>query len=232
MKKPLPSSFRGRPFSSREAIAAGVGERRLRSPELHRPFHGVRIVLAETITPWQRIRAYQRWMPATQYFSHTTAAIIHGMPLPLSHECSPLVHVGALPGAGLPRANGVVGHRPREQKRLVERAGCRVTSAVDTWCDLATMLDLDDLIAIGDFLITGDEPYSGRPPIATLPELADAVARRAGKRGIRLLKTALKQLRYGSMSRMIYVAADDVLKRASETLHRIRARLRARGAAI
>lgn len=199
---PLPEPFHQRPFSTRAAIAAGVGEGRLRSRGLARPFHGVRIVATDAMTLWQRIRSYQQRMPQSQHFSHVTAALIHGMPLPLPHESDPHLHVAAAPGAGFPRARGTVGHQPGESGTIVLTSGCRVTSPVDTWCDLAEILSLDDLVAAGDFLITGDEPYSGLAPLATRHELGAAVAARAGRRGIRRLIAALELVRYGPLSRM------------------------------
>lgn len=306
MRKPLPPSLHGKPFSRREAMDLGVGEKRLRSPELGRPFHGVRIADSEPATVWQRIRAYQRRMPEAQIFTHTTAAIIHGLPLPLAREVDPILQVSAQAGAGFPRALGIAGHHTSELTSVVVRSGCRLSAAVDTWCDLASVLGLDDLIAVGDFLITGDEPYSGKPPIATRHELELAVRARAGRRGIRQLSSALGEVKYGAMSRMetltrlllarsglpepalnqvinnyrggfvamvdlafpdwkvaveyqgehhrekarfrqditrreriedegwtvVYVSADDILRRPAETLARIRSRLRARGAAL
>jgi hypothetical protein len=200
--RPLPHPFQQHPFSTRSAVAAGVGEARLRSQALARPFHGVRDSASAEMTRWRRIRAYQQRMPPAQHFSHVTAALIQGFPLPLSFESDTQLHVAAIAGAGFPRARGVVGHQAGELSTVVMASGCRVTSAVDTWCDVATTLSLDDLVAVGDFLITGDEPYSGRTPAATLRELDAALVARNGRRGIRRLAEALELVRYGSLSRM------------------------------
>lgn len=199
---PLPDPFHRRPFSTRAAVAAGVGEGRLRAGDLARPFHGVRIVATDAMTLWHRIRSYEQRMPQSQHFSHVTAALIHGLPLPLSHESDPRLHIAAAPGAGFPRARGVVGRHSGKFGAITLTRGCRVTSPVDTWCDLAAILSVDDLVAVGDFLITGDEPYSGLPPLATRRELETAIVARAGRRGIRRLKAALELVRYGPLSRM------------------------------
>ncbi|TQL47229.1 uncharacterized protein DUF559 [Homoserinimonas aerilata] len=166
-----------------------------------RPFHGVHVD-GEASEPRHRINAYRRRMLEAQHFSHTTAATIHGMPLPLAHDNAPALHVSADPGAGFPRAGGVIGHHASDLATVVTVDGIPVTSAVDTWCELSTILDVDDLIAIGDFLITGDEPYSGIPPLVTVGELEAAVLARAGRRGIRRLIEAFEQVCYGAMSRM------------------------------
>jgi very-short-patch-repair endonuclease len=141
-------------------------------------------------------------MPDSQHFSHTTAALIHGIPLPLALENATSLHVSADQFAGFPRASGVIGHHTGQTTRVESKHGLRVSSPVDCWCELATLLTADDLVAAGDFLVTGDQPLSGVSPLATLSELERAVEVRAGRRGIRRLGEALPLVRYGSMSRM------------------------------
>lgn len=197
VRTPFPDDFTGRPFSRREAVAAGIKDSRLRSAKLAHPFHGVR-ALDWDASYEAHIRAYHERMPRTQHFSHGTAALLHGFPVP-SFATSAL-HVSAVRTAGFPRAHGVVGHH--SDSRVVTLGRMRVSHPVDTWCDLATVLAVDDLVAIGDFLITGDEPYSGVPPIARLSELEHAVRLRAGRRGTPKLWAALELVRYGPLSRM------------------------------
>ncbi len=178
-------------------MAAGIKDSQLRSTKLARPFHGVRALNWDPSYE-AHIRAYHARMPRTQHFSHGTAALLHGFPVPLLATSA--VQVSAPSSAGFPRAQGIVGHH--SDSRVVILGGMRVTHPVDTWCDLATSLSVDDLIAIGDFLITGDEPYSGVPPLARLPEVEHAVRLRAGRRGTPKLRAALELMRYGPLSRM------------------------------
>jgi hypothetical protein len=72
-----------------------------------------------------------------------------------------------------------------------------VVSPEDTWCDLASTgsLDLDELIVLGDAVV---HHRRGIPP----RQLAEAVRRRRGWRGRRLMEEALLQLRPRSNSPM------------------------------
>lgn len=178
----------------------GVSDDRLRAGDLSRPFHGVRVAAHAEETFWLRLSAYRERMPQAQFFSRTTAARIYRIPLPYWCEADSRLHVSVPDAAGFPRARGVIGHHANTEP--VQFAGYRVTRPVDTWCDLATTLPLDDLIVIGDFLITGTEPYDGKPPLASLEELDQAVRARKGRRGIRNLREALSQVRYGPLSPM------------------------------
>lgn len=198
MRTPLPGPLLGRAFTLAEAAAAGIGEKGLRS--LERPFHGVRTDAPVTSVP-QLARAYAARMPAAQHFSHATAAVLHGIPLPLHLERASTLHVTARRPAGIPRGRGVIGHHTATRE-LVRLDGLPASSLLDTWCELSTVLALDDLIAATDYLVTGDEPYTGRPPPCTLGELHEAAALRRGRRGVRLLDAALAECRYGPLSRM------------------------------
>ncbi len=68
-------------------------------------------------------------------------------------------------------------------------AGLRVTSAVQTWCDLATVLSVRELVVVGDALVRRKQP------LATLAELRQAVEGWGGRRGARKLREALGAVR-------------------------------------
>jgi hypothetical protein len=134
-------------------------------------------------------RAYAARMPPGQFFSHTTAALMLGIPLPPSVALDAPLHVSAVAPERTPRMNGVVGHTYSVQPELWTVDGLTVTAPVTTWCDLATAVRLDDLIAAGDYLLG-----TLRPP-ATVVELTDAVASRPGHRGTQHLRQALTLVR-------------------------------------
>ena len=198
----LPEHLRGRAFASREATRTGVSSRRLSCPDLQRPFHGVRTPAEHPESVQALIRAYALRMPESQHFSHTTAALIHGIPLPLGVANATSLHVSADQAVGFPRARGVIGHHTGQSTVVETRTGLRVSSPVDCWCELGTLLRTEDLVAAGDFLVTGDEPLSAVPPLATLSDLERAVEARAGRRGVRRLSEAFLLVRYGPLSRM------------------------------
>jgi hypothetical protein len=88
------------------------------------------------------------------------------------------------------RRAGCTGHRGLESRRVLQRNGLRVVSPEDTWCDLAATraLDLDELIVLGDAVV---HHQRGIPTA----QLAEAISRRLGGRGRRIMAEALPQLR-------------------------------------
>ncbi|WP_411719681.1 endonuclease domain-containing protein [Mycetocola sp.] len=200
-------------FSVRKAVESGVGEGRLRGADLESPFHGVRRMRAEAPeqTPDSArahalglAGAYAQRMSSEEFFSHETAALIWGAPLPASAFGDPHVSVRA-PGR-TPRARGVVGHTVRpEMVRIGTRNGMRVASPASTWAMLGG-LELYDLVAVGDFFVRvhRSEGYfrvnPGKPPLATQGQLRSALD--AGRRrGAANLRAALPRIRVDSWSR-------------------------------
>jgi hypothetical protein len=128
-------------------------------------------------------------MSAHAFFSHITAAQIWGFPLPMWVDFAEL-HVCVIKPARAPRLSGVVGHHcAAGAVSVVERRGLRVTSAVDTWCMLSSVLPLDDLVAAGDWLVRRQQPF------ATIDALEAAVEAFAGRPGARRLKLAMSLVR-------------------------------------
>ena len=176
-------------FTLADARAAGVSPKRTRAQDLAIPFRGVRAsagIAGETST---LARAYAARMPAGQFFSHSTAAQLLGIPLPQRSTRDVALHVSAVTPDRAPRMDGVIGHTVSVRPELWIVDGLATSSPVTTWCDLAVTLDLDDLIAAGDYLLG-----SLRPP-ATLIELSSAVTDRFGNRGTQLLRQALLWVR-------------------------------------
>jgi hypothetical protein len=182
----LPPQLATTPFSTATARDAGVTRARTRSSDLARPFHGIRAHQLSGIL--DRAQAYAAGMPAGRFFSHFTAAALHGMRLPEAHRDRSL-HVTALAPANSPRGRGVMGHRADRAPSLQLIHGLWVTDPVTTWLDCATLLDVDDLIAMADGLVRR------KNPVATMDELRDAVARSARRRGMLALRAALPDVR-------------------------------------
>lgn len=188
-REQLPPELGGRAFTVREAYRLGVGEGRLRNVELSRPTHGVRR-LGECADLAQLAEAVRLVLPAGSAFSHHTAARLLGLPLP--RRWAPTEPLDVMTKTTEPwiRRLGCQGHHGLESRHVEARRGIRVVSREDTWCDLAAAgaLDLDELI------VAGDEVVHFRRGTST-SELADAVRRRWGGRGRRLMAEALPQLR-------------------------------------
>lgn len=155
---PLPDPLRGRPFSVGQGDAFGIGRGRMRRGDLRSPFVGVRTTGHESDV-CGLARAYLPILTTGEFFSHATAALLHGMWLPLDVEQRMVVHVSVVRPQRAPRNAGVVGHHLTTAPRLVRlRDGMPVADPVETWCQLAQVLDLDDLVAAGDWLLRKRTP--------------------------------------------------------------------------
>lgn len=205
----------GRSFAVGQARSAGIGEGRLRGPDLERLTYGTRVFAeAEPVLAGygdlrayrlrRRIDAYLPAMPADAFFVGPTAAALHGLPLPPGPE-QPL-HVGVPFPRSAPRRRGVVGVQvlPR-MVRTVSVRGIRFTDVATTWAMLGGHLGMNDLVAVADAIIrVPRHPGGFRPPSAgalgTREELGEALD--AGRRrGAGKLRRALERSRDGVSSR-------------------------------
>ncbi|MBG6237187.1 hypothetical protein IWX78_000130 [Mycetocola sp. CAN_C7] len=213
--RPLPTEL-AESFTVAEARRLGVGRSRLDGPDLERPFRGVlaRIPAASSSSPdlaeharaeiVRLARAYSTRMPPTEFFSHTTAAVLWGVPVPLPLDR--LLDVSVHRHRRAPRARGV---RGRElDPRLVHVTvgdGLRLTTPASTWAGLGSVLRHPyDLVAAGDAMVClrtskGGNGFSA-PPLATLDQLRAAID--AGRRpGVGSLRDAFGRIRTDSWSR-------------------------------
>ncbi|MHA6694518.1 endonuclease domain-containing protein [Homoserinimonas sp. A520] len=73
--------------------------------------------------------------------------------------------------------------------RVVTVHDLRVTSVLDTWCELSTVLTVQELVIAGDRLLARSDP------LCTIQELRSAVRAFASRRGVRKLREALELIR-------------------------------------
>lgn len=185
----LPPELWGPAFGVSEARRLGVTPSQLRSRRLVHPFWGIR---AESDRAGRDlILAFGPRMPPRAFFYGTTAALLHGLPLPsrLTRNVLPL-HVGVAAGERRVDARDIAAHHVTiGQADLGLIAGLRVTSVERTWCDLATAgLTLGELVAAGDAALWRHGPKT------ELRLIRAATARYAGRRGARLIRDALPLL--------------------------------------
>ena len=169
-----------------------MSEQRLRHRGLSCPAHGVRQAGTDPrgTDLAQLAEATNLVLPAGSAFSHLTAARLLGLPAPGRWTPAEPLDVMNVTAAAKIRRAGCSGHRGLESRRVVLRKGLRIVSPEDTWCDLggSGAVDLDELIVVGDAVVH----YRRGIPYA---QLAEAVSRRRGGRGSKLLAEALPQLR-------------------------------------
>lgn len=193
--EPLPEAMRDEPFLVSAAIAAGVSRSRLRGDDLARLFRGVRLPARTADELTMRCRALQQILPAGAFFSHSTAALHLGIPLPSRLELDSRLHIAVVTPTTTPSIRGVVAHEFGTAPSSTAVAGLRLSSPAVTWAALGESLSIADLVAAGDYLVTGHRP------LTTIAELETLVATLGGKRGVRGLREALPQIRVGPRSR-------------------------------
>lgn len=198
------------------ARRAGATATRLRRADLVAPFHGVRsIVAAPELTRdrlgqrlgeaerdhLRRAAAFASGIGEHQFFTHVTAAIAWGIPLPYRVVAEADVHVGVFAPARPPRMRGVRGHQVSRHLAFTQvdpHTGLVLTSPAATWAMLGAVLgSRDELVAAGDAAV---REWRVAEPLATVSKLASAVA--AGRRvGVGRLREALPLIRTHSASR-------------------------------
>ena len=212
---PLTSSHA---FLSAEARRAGATRRFVDAAEWDRPFRGVRMPRSgpdPALHPAQqreqrilgKVDAYRTIMGRDAFFSHTTAALLWGLPLPpLANED---VHVAVLHPARAPEGRGVRGHQlhARGVSVVSPEPGVRLTDPATTWTLLgSTLRHPYDLIAVGDAVVSpirvagphGNIVCEAFASLADVSRVVEAVTKR---RGIVAVREALPRVRSGVRSR-------------------------------
>jgi hypothetical protein len=136
-----------------------------------------------------------------EFFSHITAAVILGIPLPYLLVARSLLHVSVYRPRRLPRSVGVRGHEAKPSLVTAvrdERSGLLVAEPAAVWVSLGRQLaDPYDLVAAGDALV---RTWRVDSPLTTLAHLEAAVS--AGRRvGVVAARLALPRVRTDSASR-------------------------------
>jgi hypothetical protein len=186
----LPEAWRTRPFTVGELRDAGLPPSRLRHRALHLPTRSVRsLEPADTLV--ERAAAFARALPQDVAFSHATAALLLGIPLPPRFERSTILDVMRDSRRTPIRRTLCAGHRGLESREVVVVGGLRCVGALDTWCDLGELvtrgLTVEDLVVAGDDVVRRFG-LSGHA-------LADALARRCRPRGGARLAEAVALVR-------------------------------------
>jgi len=146
----LPQHLATRSFTTREGARRGVSTSRLRAKDLYVPSRDVRVPRGNSQPPLGRVRPYVE-LGVECHVSHTTAAILHGIPMPYGHEEPGLTHLERPAGTMIPRRKGVIGDKRElgsEEFILVD--GVPVTTPARPMLDLAGILNLDELAALAD----------------------------------------------------------------------------------
>lgn len=180
-------------FTVRDGIAAGLTPAELRGSEWTAPVHGVRVAGSVGDARADFVAAIRAATSDDQFFSHTTAARIHGMPLPKRLERDARIHVASPTGRSRMVRSGVVGHRLKSATTTVD--GLVVETPADTFVHLAALLTVDELVIVGDWLVN---PRRSDP--LDVGDLRDTLRRYEGARGVAKARRALGMVRVGAES--------------------------------
>lgn len=200
--KRLPAQLAAAPFTVHRAEELGVSRTRTRARDLLAPSRGIRVPIGAETSFLDRCRPYVELTPGA-VISHTTAARIHGLFLPVWAQQEPFLHLSHAGGTDRPRRRNVKGHELQiAANDLAHVAGLPVTTMQRTLLDLSAVLTIDQLVVIGDQLVCEHDWdfYRSEPPLVSLQTLRDYVDSRHGSRGIRKLRAALELVRVGADS--------------------------------
>lgn len=154
-----------------------------------------------------KVDAYRAIMGGGAFFSHTTAALLWGLPLPpLADED---LHVAVPHPARAPEGRGVRGHQlhSRGVSIVSSESGVRLTDPATTWTLLgSTLRHPYDLIAVGDAVVSpirvaGPHGRIVREAFASLADVSRVVEAVTKRRGIVAVREALPRVRSGVRSR-------------------------------
>ncbi|MET4099391.1 hypothetical protein ABIB37_001628 [Agrococcus sp. UYP10] len=181
-------------FRVAEARAKGMRDRQLRARNFVIPTRGVR-ALRELVDAKTLLAALALVARDDHFFSHTTAARIHGMPLPLV-LVGDGIHVAAPTAGSRMRRPGMIAHRLRADTVIVD--GLRVEAPADVFIHLAALLDHASLVAVADWLVSHQRGDARITP----QDLLEHCRRRSATRGSAAARRAVLDCRVGAESPM------------------------------
>lgn len=203
---PLPPALRGEPLTAAALRAHGVSEDRLRRRDIRSIGSGVYLErdIAATLEPADLLRMRARGVIALRpeaWVSHTTPAVLVGLPLP--RRVAQDLHISVPAHRAAVRRSGVIPHQqsvPADELRTVGQLP--VSSAERMFLECATVLRLAELIALGDALVRRPRPQheERHSPYSSIEALAAYLEGHRTVSGHRLASAALHQVRVGADS--------------------------------
>ena len=137
------------PFTTAEAVAAGIPPSRLRGSTYRRLAKGKYVAARRVRDAFLDAEAALLGHPEEAFVCHVTAARLYGMPVP--HDTQE--HVAVLAPEQRRRRSGVRSHVAAPGTRVVLFRGVRATAPVDVFVQLAETLPLVELVVQGDHLV-------------------------------------------------------------------------------
>ena len=202
-RRDLPEPLNGLGFTASAAAARGIPGNRLKAHDLYGVHRGMRVPRGVPQDLEDRLRPVLELVPHGVAY-RTTAARIHGMPLPgWVEDEAPRLELAVPVGTSQIRRPGLAVRRLMlPASDVVEAGGIRITTPERTFADLASLLGLADTVAVGDHLVCEHGPGhpAEREPIVPLDDLSRYIAGIKGRHGILRARQALELVRIGADS--------------------------------
>ena len=162
----------GRTFTAAEARAAGLQPYELSGSRSQRFFRGGYARAGIEVTDFDRLALAMRVVPSARFGSHQSAAVSLGGVVPESSD----VHLGTFQRRKA-TAPGLRLHFFANQPELIRFRGLSITSAPQSFLNLARPLELVDLLVLGDSLVHKQRVTPGELRRFCAERSADGVGR-------------------------------------------------------
>jgi hypothetical protein len=148
--EPIPQLDVRRPFTHRDAVAAGIRPAQLRGKAFRKLLTGVYISAAVPPLPTHLVQAALLIHPPTAFASHTSAARLYDAPLPagLAEQ-----HISVFEAADRRRRAEIRHHVVPRTTPVVRCRDLRTSAPEQCFVELAALLPLVDLVVIGDYFV-------------------------------------------------------------------------------
>lgn len=190
----------GEQFSLREAQAAGIGVWRSSTPDLERPFRGIRAkAVPETFLATATCYAH-RMKPIHRYVGRT-AMRAWGIPHPVRWTEKEPLHVAVPRDKTPPKVKKVLGRRlDTHRARTSKVHGMSVVDPIAAVFSTAAELTVEQIVTALDAILTTCDNYPGLhqgKPLVTIAEIEQRLVDWAGFTGCGRVRAALRFARPG-----------------------------------
>ncbi|MFE6735208.1 endonuclease domain-containing protein [Microbacterium sp. NPDC057650] len=190
----------GEHFSVREAQTAGIGAWRSSTPDLERPFRGVRSKKTPE-TFLARAECYSHRMRLGHRYVGATAMRVWGIPHPSTWTAKEPIHVAVPRETTPPKITGVKGRRLDKHRARTSRVhGLPVVDPIAAVFSTAHELTIAQIITALDAILTTCDNYPGLysgKPLITIAEIEERLAEWTGFAGRGKVRAALPLARLG-----------------------------------
>ena len=147
---PAPSALdTSRPFTTTQALAAGITAKQLRSRAYRRLAKGKYVSAQRAIDALLHAESALLGHPEEAFVSHTTAARVYHLPVPED----PVLHVSVFEPGRRRARQGTCCHVAAKETQVLTFRGIRIAAPAYVFLELASTLTLVDMVVLGDAMV-------------------------------------------------------------------------------